>query len=75
MFPNEQEIRIPVFFSDDLLSDKAKYFGDEFYGLDFKYSTWWLSKFKDRFGITIHSVHGEAASVDRAYVARERIKI
>jgi len=64
--------------SDDLLTDKAKYFGSEFYGLhnvDFKYSTGWLGNFKDRFGITIHTVHGEAASVDTAYVARERIKL
>jgi hypothetical protein len=53
--------------SDDLLIDKAKFYGNEFYGLhnvDFKYSLGWLSNFKDRFGITIHTIHGEAASVD-----------
>jgi hypothetical protein len=55
--------------SDDLLIDKAKFYGNEFYGLhnvDFKYSLGWLSNFKDRFGITIHTIHGEAASVDTA---------
>ncbi len=27
------------------------------YNVDFEYSSGWLANFKDRFGITIHTVH------------------
>jgi hypothetical protein len=51
---------IPV--SDDLLIEKAKYFGNDFFGLNnvgFKYSLGWLSNFKQRFGISFHVVYGD----------------
>jgi len=56
---NKRNLHIPV--SDDLLIEKGRYFGDEFYGLnnvDFKYSFGWLNNFKQRFGISFHVVYG-----------------
>ena len=63
---DKRRLLLPI--SDDMLTEKAKYFGTEFYGLhniDFKYSHGWLTNFKARFGITIHLVQGEAGSVDQ----------
>jgi hypothetical protein len=73
---NKRNLHIPV--SDELLIEKGRHFGDEFYGLnnvDFKYSHGWLNNFKQRFGISFHVVYGESGIADPNIVKRERVKL
>ena len=76
-FCNKRDCFIPI--SDEILINKAKIFGSpEFFGVqsNFNYSIGWLSKFKLRYRISAHTIHGESAGIPKEYInnARERLK-
>lgn len=72
----KRRLYIPI--SDDMLTTKAREFGNNFYGLynvDFRCSHGWLANFKQRYGISMHTIHGEAGSVNKENIKIERSKL
>lgn len=68
-----------ICISDQILVEQAHKFANEFYSQfeieDFKFSEGWIQKFKKRNNISLHSVQGEAASVDMSNLEIEREKL
>ncbi|CAF0801582.1 unnamed protein product [Brachionus calyciflorus] len=61
--------------SDEILIEKAKYFGTMLNISNFKYSDGWINKFKKRYNISSYKLHGEAGSVDQNEINSERLKL
>ncbi|MEW8693664.1 MAG: hypothetical protein AB2535_21740 [Candidatus Thiodiazotropha endolucinida] len=61
-----------AYVNDQMLVEKAKFFGDELKVDDFQYSRGWLQKFKKRHNIASHVAHGEADSADPTVVSQGR---
>ena len=58
--------------SDAILIAKGKEFAERLHCTEFSPSGGWLSRFKSRHGISLRTLHGEAASVDVSVVAAAR---
>ena len=72
-FSNVRARQIAV--SDDMLRLKARAFGSALNIEGFSYSNGWLYGFKQRHGISLHAIHGEAASVSNEIVQDGRRRI
>jgi hypothetical protein len=63
--------------NDEILKEKAQYFGSKLYGLnrsDFKYSNGWLKNFKKRFNINFDKMHAETVENEKDLLERQRIE-
>ena len=60
--------------TDEILKEKAKFFGTELGVIDdeFSYSNGWLTRFKSRFKISSHKVTGESRGADMRAVVLGR---
>ena len=58
--------------NDEMMLEKARKFGAELHIENFNYSRGWLSRLKERHGISSHKLHGESASADIAIVDNGR---
>jgi hypothetical protein len=68
---------VPI--SGDMLVEKARVYSELLYSRleieNFKYSSGWLSNFKERFGLKSQTIQGESAGVDESYIKIEREKL
>lgn len=61
--------------SDDILKNKAQYFGTQLGINEFGYSSGWLCNFKKRYGISKHRIVGEAQGSDMKAVLAGRAEL
>lgn len=64
---------VPI--SDEMLIDKAKDYGVMLDIKDFNYSCGWLTKFKQRHGLSLQKIVGKSGSVDKQVAELERGKL
>lgn len=58
-----------VVITDAILTEKARYFGNQMAVENFTYSSGWLTRFKARYSISMKAVCGESEGVDPVTVA------
>ena len=62
--------KLPV--NDEILKNKAQYYGQMLNIENFKYSNGWLHGFKSRYNISMRNLHGEGGSVFESMFKKER---
>ena len=72
-----QALKQNAVISDDIIQQKARYFGGELgiTEVEFSYSRGWLARFKSRFSISLHKLSGEAESADKNAVLMGRAEL